>query len=54
MFTINVPDIEKALATINKNGGKTIQGKNAADDMGFTAYFQDSEGNVVGLWQNAG
>jgi uncharacterized protein len=23
-------------------------------DMGFTGYFSDSEGTVVGLWQNAG
>jgi hypothetical protein len=21
--------------------------------MGFTAYFRDCEGNVMGLWQNA-
>jgi predicted enzyme related to lactoylglutathione lyase len=23
-------------------------------DMGFAAYFRDTEGNVVGLWQTAG
>jgi predicted enzyme related to lactoylglutathione lyase len=22
--------------------------------MGFTAYFKDSEGNTIGLWQSAG
>jgi predicted enzyme related to lactoylglutathione lyase len=22
-------------------------------DMGFAAYFNDSEGNLMGLWQNA-
>ena len=27
--------------------------KMAVGDMGFAAYFKDSEGNVMGLWQNA-
>jgi len=22
-------------------------------DMGFTAYFKDTEGNLVGLWEDA-
>ena len=22
-------------------------------DMGFAAYFRDSEGNLMGFWQNA-
>lgn len=53
VFTIGVPDIERALAAVNKNGGKTVQPKQAVGDMGFTAYFRDPEGNVVGLWQNS-
>lgn len=53
VLTIDVPDIERALATVEKNGGKTLQKKQPVGDMGFTAYFKDSEGNVVGLWQNA-
>ena len=53
VVTINVPDIEKALSTVEKNGGETVRGKEPVGDMGFTAYFRDPEGNVVGLWQNA-
>lgn len=52
VFTIEVANIDHALAAIEKNGGKTIQKKQAVGDMGFTAYFKDSEGNVVGLYQN--
>ena len=52
VFTLDVPDIDRALSTIEKNGGKTVQKKTPAGDMGFTAYFRDSEGNVVGLWQS--
>ena len=53
IVTIQVDDIEKALKTVEKNGGKRVQGKQAVGDMGFTGYFADSEGNVVGLWQLA-
>ena len=54
VVTIAVDDIDKSLAKIEKLGGKTVQKKQPVGDMGFTAYFKDSEGNVVGLWQNAG
>jgi uncharacterized protein len=51
VITIAVDDIDQALKQIGKNGGKTVQGKQPIGPMGFTAYFQDPEGNVVGLWQ---
>jgi predicted enzyme related to lactoylglutathione lyase len=54
VVTIRVNDIDRALKTIEANGGKTVQKKQPIGDMGFTAYFKDSEGNVVGLWQASG
>lgn len=54
VVTIQVSDINEALAKIKKLGGSVVRKKSAAGDMGFTAYFKDSEGNVVGLWQNPG
>lgn len=54
VVTIGVADIEAALAKVKRNGGKVVQAKDKVADMGFTAYFQDTEGNVVGLWQPAG
>lgn len=51
VLTIDVPNLERALATIEKNGGKVVQGKQPVGDIGFTAYFKDSEGNVMGLYQ---
>lgn len=53
VITLSVDDIDAALKTVGKNGGSTVQKKQPVGDMGFTAYFKDSEGNVVGLWQNA-
>lgn len=53
VLTIDVPDIESALATIESLGGSTLVGKQDVMGMGFSAYFTDTEGNVMGLWQNA-
>lgn len=51
VFTITVPDIDGALRLIERNGGKTVQKKQSIGPMGSTAYFSDSEGNTVGLFQ---
>lgn len=54
IITIAVDDIDQALETVGSLGGSTVLPKQAVMDMGFAAYFRDTEGNVVGLWQNAG
>ncbi len=53
ILTIRVEDIEKTLANVKKLGGKVVTKKQPVADMGFTAYFRDTERNLVGLWQNA-
>ena len=53
VITVDVENIETALKSIEKAGGKTLQKKQPVADMGFTAYFKDTEGNIVGLWQSA-
>lgn len=52
-IVIDVPNIEEALAKINSLGGKTVAERQPVGDMGFTAYFIDPEGNLVGIWENA-
>ena len=52
-IVVDVPDIEVALKTIGEAGGSAVGERMAVGDMGFAAYFKDSEGNLVGLWQNA-
>jgi len=52
VITIDVSNIDEALKKIEQNGGKVVRGKEAVGDMGYAAYFKDSEGNIVGLWQN--
>ena len=53
VITIVVEDLAAAEKTVEKHGGKVIQRKQAVGDgsMGFTAYFKDTEGNVVGLYE---
>ena len=54
VVTIETDDIESTLQQVEKLGGAVVEPKMAVGEMGFAAYFSDTEGNVVGLWQNAG
>lgn len=54
MLTVDVVDIDAALSAIGKLGGSTVREEFAVGDMGLAAYFTDTEGNVIGLWENAG
>jgi predicted enzyme related to lactoylglutathione lyase len=53
IVTIEVDNMDEALTLLDKLGGKTVIGKQAVGDMGFSAYFTDPEGNLLGLWQSA-
>lgn len=53
VITLAVDDIDATLAEVAANGGSTVSAKEPVGDMGFAAYFTDSEGNLMGLWQNA-
>ncbi len=53
IVTVDVEDIDAALAKINSVGGSTVSPREQVGTMGWAAYFKDTEGNIVGLWQNA-
>ena len=53
VITLDVDDIDATIVAIEKQGGAAVGEKMAVGDMGFAAYFTDSEGNVMGLWQSA-
>ena len=53
IITINVKNIDDSLTQIEEAGGKVIAQKQAVGEMGFSAYFEDTEGNILGLWENA-
>ncbi len=51
-ITIAVQNIEDTLKNVKKMGGELVREKMQVGDMGYAAYFKDTEGNVIGLWQN--
>ena len=53
VLVIDVDDIEASLAEIERRGGATVSTRKPVGDLGFAAYCTDSEGNVIGLWENA-
>ena len=54
VITIDVQNIDDALAKIRSLGGEAVGEKNRqVGEMGFAAYFKDTEGNVMGLWESA-
>jgi uncharacterized protein len=53
VLVLDVEDIDATLEQVELKGGTTVTAKQAVGDMGFSAYFKDPEGNVMGLWQNA-
>ena len=53
VVVLDCESINATLAEIAANGGEALSEKIPVGDMGFSAYFRDPEGNVVGLWENA-
>ena len=51
IITIDVEDVDAALAQVESAGGSVAQAKDAVPGMGYYAYFNDTEGNIMGLWQ---
>ena len=52
-IVIDVPSIDESLRQVRAAGGEVVRGRTQVGDMGFTAYFTDTEGNLVGLWEDA-
>ena len=51
-IVINVPSIDEYLKKIEKAGGKVVWPKSSVGDFGLYAQIADTEGNVVGLWED--
>ena len=52
IVTISVDEIDDTLKKIEAAGGSVVQPRTPIPDMGAFAYFKDSEGNVMGLWES--
>jgi uncharacterized protein len=53
VITINVESVEDSLKKVEAAGGGVVRPKGEIPGMGSFAYVKDTEGNVMGLWENA-
>ncbi len=53
VITIGVDSIDDSLKKVEAGGGSTITPRTPIPNMGAFAYFRDTEGNVIGLWETA-
>ena len=51
VITIGVDAIDDTMKKIEAGGGTVVQPRTEIPNMGAYAYFKDTEGNVVGLWE---
>ena len=52
MININVKNMEDAVKHVEAAGGKIIINPFPVGTAGISAYFKDTEGNVLGIWQH--
>ena len=52
LIVISVDSIDESLKKIEAEGGNTVMPRTEMGDMGAYAYFKDTEGNVIGLWES--
>jgi len=51
VLVIDVPSVDDYTKKIKKMGGKIIRNKHKVGDMGYYAQFEDTEGNILGIWE---
>ena len=51
VITIDVEEIDRSLKEIEAAGGDVLTPRTPIPGLGAFAYFKDSEGNIMGLWE---
>ena len=51
VIVIDVPNVDEYLSKIEAAGGKVVMPKMQVGDFGLYSRVQDTEGNVIGIWQ---
>ncbi len=52
IIVMNVKNLNASLKKIQKKGGKVVMPKMKVGDMGLYARVTDTEGNIIGIWQD--
>lgn len=53
IIVIKVSSLDATLKQVEKNGGKLYTPTVPVGPIGFYAKIQDTEGNIIGIWQDA-
>jgi len=53
VIVISVDSIDKIEQSIKMHGGEIVMPKREIENMGSYARFKDSEGNIIGIWEDA-
>ncbi len=52
VIVLNVSSVDEYLKKVEEAGGKMVMPKMQVSDMGYYARVTDTEGNVIGIWEN--
>ena len=52
VITISVTNLEDSINKVERSSGKLVVPKMKVGDIGYSAYVRDTEGNIIGLWQD--
>ena len=52
VITVGVDSVDDALKRVEAAGGSVVTPRTEIPGMGAFAYFTDTEGNTLGLWEN--
>jgi uncharacterized protein len=52
VIVIDVESAEEHVKKVEEAGGKVTRAKHQVGDMGFYAQVSDTEGNIIGIWEN--
>ncbi|MBD3164644.1 VOC family protein [Candidatus Woesearchaeota archaeon] len=52
VVVITVGSINRAVEKVRDKGGSVVIPKNKVENMGMYARVKDTEGNIIGLWEN--
>ncbi len=50
-LAVDVSSLEDFIRKVEEAGGKVIEGKQTVPGVGYTAYCEDTEGNIFSLFQ---
>ena len=52
VLVIDVFSVDEYIEKVESSGGKVTRSKVQVGDMGHYAQVSDTEGNIIGLWEN--